>query len=166
MKVPGDIAIHRMMIFVSIIKGSLIAKYPNAVENGLQQEACNPGPLNKDRGPEKEKQKQKVKISTQNGRKQRSEMSPHPFDMTAIKKTMLSGLTSRTRGTNMGINISPGFQGAPNFNGSQGNEQQKIIVEILRKTVSNKRPISIKRKRTGNQPRTLKRKNRRGSNSR
>ena len=48
------------MIFFTVIKGGLIVKNPNTIENGLDNVAHNASPLRNERGPNKKEHKRDI----------------------------------------------------------------------------------------------------------
>ena len=89
------------VVLISITESSFIPKEANTVQNGLNKVARNSGPFFITTGPEKKENEGGIanKSATQNERKERCKMGPHPMYTRAKQKTMINGLLPRARGT-------------------------------------------------------------------
>ena len=147
LQIPRDVLDNGSMVFISVMKRGLIAIGPNTIENRLHQVARNSGPLRINRGPSKEKNGQKVhnKLATQNHGENRSKVSPDSLDPRAVKKALINGLSTGVRCTGGRGDVTPNVKGVTNFNREKSNKPSDVILKVLSKGITYKRPVNIKR---------------------
>ena len=120
----NDIPNNGTIRLSAIVKCRLITKFPNSVQNRLNEENNNRTVPRNTRRKTKKLNRNAIRNKRPRGgqkrRKQRNKEGPNELHSRTIQKTMINRLPARAGCTFVRRDITPVVQGVANFNGFQG----------------------------------------------
>ena len=137
----NDVPNNSMMRLSAIVKGCLIMKFPDTVQNGLNKINNNRAiPRNARRKTQKENRNaiwNKRRRRGQQRRKERDKESPNELNTRTIQKPMIYRLPAQAGCTPVRRDVTPITQRITNFNGFKGYKPGKITFKILCLRIAN-----------------------------